>query len=43
VAAIRPAFERLAPVVYDELRLIARGYMLHERPGDTLQSHGIGA
>lgn len=35
------AFERLAPAVYAELRLIARGYMLHERPGHTLQATAL--
>jgi RNA polymerase sigma factor (TIGR02999 family) len=35
------AFERLAPVVYAELRLIARGYMVHERPGHTLQATAL--
>src|SRR5260370_32927624 len=35
------AFERLARAVYAELRLIARGYMLHERPGHTLQATAL--
>src|SRR5712672_2587535 len=35
------AFERLAPVVYAELRLIARGYMSHERPDHTLQATAL--
>src|SRR6266446_1507181 len=35
------AFERLAPAVYAELRLIARGYMLHERQGHTLQATAL--
>jgi RNA polymerase sigma-70 factor, ECF subfamily len=35
------AFERLAPVVYAELRRIARGYMLHERPDHTLQATAL--
>ena len=35
------AFERLAPVVYAELRRIARGYMLYERPGHTLQATAL--
>ncbi len=35
------AFERLAPVVYAELRRIARGYMRHERPDNTLQATAL--
>jgi hypothetical protein len=35
------AFDRLAPVVYAELRLIARGHMVHERPGHTLQATAL--
>ena len=35
------AFERLTPVVYDELRRIARGYMRHERPDHTLQATAL--
>src|SRR5882757_2897349 len=35
------AFERLAPVIYAELRRIARGYMLHERPDHTLQATAL--
>jgi len=31
------AFERLMPLVHDELRRLARRYMAHERPGHTLQ------
>ncbi len=31
------AFDRLAPIVYDELRRLARGYMRRERDGQTLQ------
>jgi RNA polymerase sigma-70 factor, ECF subfamily len=31
------AMNRLAPLVYDELRRIARRQMRHERPGHTLQ------
>lgn len=31
------AFEQLAPVVYEELRRIARRHMMRERPDDTLQ------
>ncbi|MCG8461479.1 MAG: sigma-70 family RNA polymerase sigma factor [Holophagales bacterium] len=31
------AFERLIPLVYDELRLVARGQLAAERPDHTLQ------
>ena len=31
------AFERLLPVVYDEMRRLAAGYLRNERPGHTLQ------
>lgn len=31
------AFDRLVPIVYDELRSIAASYMRHERPDHTLQ------
>ena len=31
------AFERLAPLVYDELKRLARRYMARERDGHTLQ------
>ena len=31
------AFDRLVPLVHDELRRIARRFMGHERPGHTLQ------
>ena len=31
------AFERLAPIVYGELKRLARGYMARERGGHTLQ------
>ena len=33
----RGALEQLTPIVYEELRRIAAGYMRHERPGHTLQ------
>ncbi len=33
----REALERLLPLVYDELRRIAAGFLRHERPGHTLQ------
>jgi RNA polymerase sigma factor (TIGR02999 family) len=35
------AFDRLAPVVYAELRRIARGYMMHESPDHTLQATAL--
>ena len=31
------AHDRLLPLVYDELRRVARGYLKRERPGQTLQ------
>jgi RNA polymerase sigma-70 factor (ECF subfamily) len=34
---VRPDADALAPLVYDELRRIAAGYMRRERPGQTLQ------
>jgi RNA polymerase sigma-70 factor, ECF subfamily len=35
------AHEQLMPLVYDELRRLARGYMRRERPGQTLQPTGL--
>ena len=35
------AFDRLAPIVYAELRSIARGYMMHESPDHTLQATAL--
>src|ERR1700676_4014583 len=35
------AIDRLAPVVYDELRRLARRYMKHERPGHSLQATAL--
>jgi RNA polymerase sigma factor (TIGR02999 family) len=35
------ALDRLAPVVYDELRRIARRYMRSERTGNTLQTTAL--
>jgi RNA polymerase sigma factor (TIGR02999 family) len=35
------ALERLTPVVYDELRRLARRYMRRERPGHSLQSAAL--
>ena len=40
-AGDKDAFERLAPVIYAELRRIARGYMLHERAEHTLQATAL--
>ena len=36
-----PDAEALAPLVYDELRRIAAGYMRRERPGQTLQATAL--
>src|SRR3954447_21044088 len=35
------ALDRLAEQVYPQLRLMARRYMKHERPGNTLQATGL--
>ena len=35
------ALERLAPIVYDELRSLARRYMRRERPGHSLQTSAL--
>src|SRR5215471_13177696 len=35
------AFERLVPLVYDELHRIARRYMRQERPDHTLQATSL--
>ena len=35
------ALDRLMPLVYEELRRLARHYMNRERPGDTLQSTAL--
>jgi RNA polymerase sigma factor (TIGR02999 family) len=35
------ALEKLVPLVYDQLRLAARRYMAHERPGHTLQTTAL--
>jgi RNA polymerase sigma-70 factor (ECF subfamily) len=35
------ALERLAPIVYDELRRLARRYMRQERPGHSLQATAL--
>jgi RNA polymerase sigma factor (TIGR02999 family) len=36
-----PPAEDLAPLVYDELRRIARAYMRRERPGQTIQATAL--
>lgn len=40
-AGDRAALDRLMPMVYDELRLIAARYLRKERPGHTLQSTAL--
>jgi RNA polymerase sigma-70 factor (ECF subfamily) len=35
------ALETLGPIVYQELRRMARSYMKRERPGHTLQSTAL--
>ena len=35
------AFDALVPLIYDELRRIARQQMRHERPGQTLQTTAL--
>ncbi|MEO5717451.1 MAG: sigma-70 family RNA polymerase sigma factor [Chthoniobacterales bacterium] len=35
------AAERLMPLVYDELRMLARSYLQRERPDHTLQATGL--
>ena len=37
----RDALDRLTPMVYQELRRIARRHMQHERPGHTLQATAL--
>ena len=37
----RAALDRLMPLVYEELRRLARHYMSRERPGHTLQSTAL--
>lgn len=37
----KAAFNRLVPVVYDELRRLANHYMRRERPGQTLQTTAL--
>ena len=36
------AAEQLLPLVYDELRKLAAAKLAQEKPGQTLQRHGIG-
>jgi RNA polymerase sigma-70 factor (ECF subfamily) len=40
-AGDRNALDRLAPIVYDELRRQARRYMQHERPGHGLRTTAL--
>ena len=35
------ALDRLTPLLYDELRRLARAYMRHERPGQTMQATAL--
>src|ERR1035438_2757421 len=35
------ALDRLTPIVYEELRRLARRYMKHERPGHSLQTTAL--
>jgi RNA polymerase sigma-70 factor (ECF subfamily) len=35
------ALDRLTPIVYDELRRLARCYMKRERPGHSLQTTAL--
>ena len=35
------ALDKLTPIVYDELRRLARRYMKHERPGHSLQTTAL--
>src|SRR6202162_1076400 len=37
----RAALDRLTPIVYDELRRLARSYMRRERPGHSLQTTAL--
>jgi len=37
----REALDRLTPVVYDELRRLARGYLRRERAGHSLQTTAL--
>src|SRR5690348_15592798 len=35
------ALQRLVPLVYEQLRLAARRYMVRERPGHTLETNAL--
>jgi DNA-directed RNA polymerase specialized sigma24 family protein len=35
------AFQKLMPLVYDELHRLAHGYMRRERPGHTLETTAV--
>src|SRR3954451_9154629 len=37
----RDALDALTPLVYDELRRLARVYLRHERPGHTLEGTAL--
>ncbi|HXF39887.1 MAG TPA: ECF-type sigma factor, partial [Blastocatellia bacterium] len=37
----KAALDKLVPVVYQELRRLARHYMRRERPGHTLQTSAL--
>src|SRR6185503_6847116 len=37
----KAALDKLIPVIYQELRSLARHYMSHERPGHTLQTTAL--
>ncbi len=37
------AAEQLLPLVYEELRKLAAAKLAHEKPGQTLAGHRIGA
>ena len=40
-AGDKQAFDLLVPLVHDELRRLARGYMARERPDHTLQASAL--
>src|ERR1700730_13021987 len=40
-AGDRDALQRLMPIVYDELRRLAKGYLQRQPPGSTLQSTAL--
>jgi RNA polymerase sigma factor (TIGR02999 family) len=40
-AGDREALQRLIPIVYNELRRLAKGYLQHQPPGSTLQSTAL--